>query len=86
MAIWGLRLNPDQHPGLFEAVAGALCASARVCLDRHHTSPTRLSIQLDGDESAEHELDWVKPTQPERNANANHLDAARDGGYAVALL
>jgi hypothetical protein len=86
MTFWALRLNPAQHPGLFEALAGALCASARVCLNRHHTSPTRLSIQLDGDEPAEHELDWANPTQSERNANANHLDAARDGGYAVALV
>ncbi|WP_437737365.1 hypothetical protein [Sorangium sp. So ce1335] len=86
MAVWQLHLRSAMHPGLDEARANALCASARVCMDRHHKSPTKLSVTRDEEPAAEPELAWSEPTQTERNANANQRDATCDGAYAVALV
>jgi hypothetical protein len=86
MDVWQLYLRSAVHPGLDEARANALCASARVCLHRHHHPPTLLSVSRDDAPATQHPLAWSEPTQPERNANANRRDATCDGAYAVALV
>ena len=75
----------EQHPGLTPELSGALCQAARVCMDRHHVSPNAIGVFV---EEVEHsrELFWKPATAVEKNANANTLDATRDGAYALGLL
>jgi hypothetical protein len=82
---WLLHLLHTTHPGLSEQSAGALCASACVCLYRHHISPTRIKVYVDQDPFSPM-ITWKNPTQRDHNSNANRLDATRDGAYAVALI
>lgn len=82
---WNLCLLPADHPGLTEALAASMCASACVCLHRHHESPTRIEVRHDA-RTSEHLLHWSTPTIREKNANRNDIEATRDGAYAVALL
>jgi hypothetical protein len=89
--VWELELPTALHPGLPAGRAMSLCESARVCLHKHHTPPTRLGVEARerggvGRESSEHVLAWAEPSQREHNANLNRRDAARDGAYAVALV
>jgi hypothetical protein len=58
--------------------------AARVCLDRHHTPPSSITIRSD-DGSRVADLIWDAPSERERAAWANALDATRDGAYAVVL-
>jgi hypothetical protein len=37
-----------RHPGLTPAIATTFYEAARVCLDRHHQSPIRFSIEDEG--------------------------------------
>lgn len=83
---WNLCLLPANHPGVTEALAFAMCASACVCLHRHHRTGTRpFQVKVDGSESMQ-SITWSQPTTRERNANRNTDDASRDGGYALTLL
>ena len=88
---WELILLETKHPGLSQACADTYCSSARVCLDVHHSPPTTFRLvhrdgQYGDDLDSRYILGWSKPTQRERNANLNHLDAARDGAYAIAFI
>jgi hypothetical protein len=85
-AAWNLTLTPARHPGLTEAKAVALCATACVCLHRHHRSPTTITTTIDAGPSAEHSVAWAAPTVRDHNANRNAIDASCEGGYAVALM
>lgn len=83
---WNLCLLPANHPGLTEAVALAMCASACVCLHRHHRPGTKaFKVTVDGSAST-HGVTWGRPTTREENVNRNADDASRDGGYALALV
>ena len=73
------------HPGVTPELSGALCQAARVCMNRHHTSPTDLTIEVEAT-AHERELSWELPTPAECNAHANVADATRDGAYALSLL
>jgi hypothetical protein len=73
-----------RHYGLSPEVAAAYNQAARVCLDRHHSSPTLFSIEDDrGDLPVG--IVWLEATARESDAWANRDDATRDGGYLCAL-
>ena len=72
------------HPGLTEVTAGSFCEAACVCLDKFHKSPAQIKVDIDG-ETSKHPLVWDAATQQVRNSQANDIDAARDGAYAVSL-
>ena len=74
----------NSHPGLSNATARAFCASACVCLKRHHAPPKKISIETNNG-SSQHLLVWTEPSQRDLNSNRNRQDATRDGAYAMAL-
>lgn len=84
-ATWTLGLSPETHPGLTLDKAASLCASARVCMSRHHRSPHALEVHIDEAVST-HATSWAAPTAREMRANGNALDATCDGAYAVTLM
>jgi hypothetical protein len=74
----------ENHPGLTPALADALAQAARVCLARHHSSPTDFDIRYRG-RSLSCTITWDSPTTRERAANGNELDATRDAAYSISF-
>lgn len=81
-----LRLEDlhERHPGLTDKLAGALTEAARVCLSRHHSSPTTFDLERN---NADHlaEVEWDDPSPVEQASNANELDATRDAAYSISF-
>lgn len=74
----------SRHPGLTYFLAGCYLESARVCLDRHHTSPKDFALENDGEESTA-VVEWEITDDQIRGAYNNDADATRDGAYLFAL-
>jgi len=74
----------ERHPGLTERVADAFAEAARVCLDRHHTSPILFNIER-AEDSCKGLTAWDATDQRTKLAWANTTDTTRDGAYCVAI-
>lgn len=81
-----LRLSDLEklHIGVSENVAKNYCEAARVCFDRHHSSPQSITLEDNG-ASLTTSLEWESTDSRARNAWANQEEATRDGAYGVAL-
>ena len=79
-----LRGMEHRHPGLTAEVAAAYNQAARVCLDRHHISPARFSIQKEN-RSVLAVVEWGATDQRTRMAWANETDTTELGAYAMVL-
>lgn len=74
----------QHHPGLTKAIANSYTEAARVCLDRHHHSPTDFVLDRSGSRSPV-TVEWEPPGARVRGAWANETDATEAGAYACAL-
>lgn len=74
----------ERHRALTPSVAGSYLEAARVCLDRHHSSPKEFTLEDDTVESIA-KVEWDVTDDRVRVAWANTDDATRDGAYAVAI-
>jgi hypothetical protein len=74
----------DRHPGISEGIALNYSEAVRVCLDRHHTSPTEFSLR-DNRRDDHASVEWILADERTRNAWANRDDATRDGAYGLSL-
>lgn len=74
----------ERHPGLTPAAAEFLHEAARVCLERHHTSPTRVEI-VDAERRNSATVEWSACSERVRAAHANEIDTTENGAYAFAL-
>lgn len=74
----------ERHPGLTRRVADSFAEAARVCLDRHHTSPIPFRIDR-GENSCEAEAAWESTDERTKLAWANTTDTTRDGAYCIAI-
>lgn len=74
----------ERHPGLTQSVAECYFEAARVCLDRHHTSPAEFTVQ-NGTEKSRALVEWEITDARTRGAWANEIDATEMGAYACAL-
>ncbi len=74
----------DRHPGLTPPLAESYLQAARVCLDRHHSSPTEFSIR-DGESGMSAIAVWESADDRTRGAWANEIDTTEAGAYACAL-
>lgn len=72
-----------RHPGLTAAVAITYCEAAAICLQRHHSAPTYISINHTKELVAT--AKWVEPDDSSRRAWANEIDATEAGAYGMAL-
>lgn len=73
-----------RHPGLTDAVGAYYTEAARVCLDRHHQSPTAFQID-NGGVSLSASAEWEPTDERTKNAYANEIDATEAGAYACTL-
>ena len=74
----------ERHYALPLEVAACYHQAARVCLDRHHTSPVEFRIE-DDTGSVPVEVKWDTTDARSRAAWANRDDATRDGGYLCVI-
>lgn len=75
-----------RHPGVTPAIAKCYDEAARVCLDRHHSSPRVFIIRDNGDEQCAI-VEWRITSAGARNAwsGARTNVATETGAYALAL-
>ncbi len=74
----------QRHVGLTEAIADSYAEAARVCLDRHHQSPTDFDLSRRGARSST-VVEWQPSDARVRRAWANEIDTTEAGAYACAL-
>lgn len=79
-----LRDLSARHYGLIECIAGGYEAAARVCLDRHHQSPARVSISRLTAETAAR-IEWERADERTRRALNNEIDTTEAGAYACII-
>lgn len=86
MALYKLPFHSmeHRHPGLTAEVAAAYNQAARVCLDRHHTSPAEFSVQKES-QPVLAMVEWDATDQRTRMAWANETDTTELGAYAMVL-
>jgi hypothetical protein len=65
-------------------IGDAYTEAARVCLDRHHVSPTRFTIEAKA-ETKGAIAKWNPANEREKGAWANEIDATEAGAYGIAL-
>ena len=73
-----------RHAGLTKPIADSYAEAARVCLDRHHQSPTDFDLDRSG-KLSEAVVEWQPPDARTHDAWANETDATEAGAYACAL-
>ena len=74
-----------RHPGLTQAVAGALMEAACVSLDRHHEPPRVFEIHEDAQDSVSTRVDWTPANNRQRAAWNNRNDATEQGACLCAI-
>jgi hypothetical protein len=74
----------ERHRALTPAIAASYLEAARVCLSRHHQSPTDFSLSDNG-EDAVASLEWDAPDNRAIGAWANMIDATEAGAYCCAI-
>jgi hypothetical protein len=74
----------ERHPGLTSAIAENYLEAARVCFDRHHTSPETFTLTIDNNGKII-TVQWEFTDERCQKAWANKDDATRDGAYICAL-
>jgi hypothetical protein len=79
-----LRNLSDRHWGLDPATAMCWLEAARVCLDRHHTSPQEFQLVDDKDVCVA-QVEWDVADARTKDTWNNKDDATRDGAYVCAL-
>ncbi len=74
----------ERHTGLTASLGGVFFEAACVCFGRHHDSPVDVEIHRK-EGSAVCEFAFHPPSELERNAHANVIDATEQGAYGVSL-
>jgi hypothetical protein len=74
----------ERHPGLTPAIAACYHQAARVCLDRHHTTPVDFILQ-ENQEELVIQVEWECTDAQCRAAWANEIDTTEAGAYACTL-
>jgi hypothetical protein len=74
----------ERHPGLTPAVASCYHEAARVCLDRHHSSPISIVVDSEGKQT-QASIHWEAADARCKAAHAYEMKATEEGAYACAL-
>ena len=74
----------QRHYALETSIAKYYLKAARVCLDRHHSSPKTFILDKD-DQKYTANLEWSKANKRTRTGFANRDEATRDGAYICAI-
>lgn len=74
----------ERHPGVTEAIGSSYTEAARVCLDRHHSSPVELAIEGSGSKRSV-VVKWDRTDDRTQAAWANEIETTEFGAYGIAL-
>ena len=74
----------DRHIGVSDGISKFYSEAARVCLDRHHSSPAEFCIK-DNETEVRAIAKWLNSDERTKNAWANEVDATEAGAYGLAL-
>ena len=74
----------QRHTGLTKAIADSYSEAVRVCLARHHRSPTDFDLDRSGTLKGAL-VEWQSPDARTRGAWANETDATEAGASACVL-
>src|SRR6266513_65521 len=74
----------SRHFGVSDGLSRSYFEAARICLDRHHTSPAEFRLQ-DNDEEETASAIWERADERLERAWANKDDATEFGAYALAI-
>ena len=80
----GARLLASRHTGVTPGLSDCYSEAARVCLDRHHLSPTDFAV-MHGSEAQEAQTKWDASDERLKHGWANETDATEAAAYALAL-
>lgn len=73
-----------RHPGLTKPIGDSYVEAAAVCLNRHHSSPTEMAAECNG-QSVNCVAQWAEPDTRTLRAWANDIDTTEAGAYGVSL-
>ncbi|MEO0804062.1 MAG: hypothetical protein AAFY57_17575 [Cyanobacteria bacterium J06642_2] len=79
-----LKNIADRHQALTPPIAGSYLEAARVCLDRHYSSPKEFTLENNQVESIA-KVEWEAADSRVQAAWANTDDATEAGAYALAI-
>jgi hypothetical protein len=74
-----------RHPGVPAGLSESFREVTSVCLQRHHTSPTKWQVEVWKASDVQYLVEWTEPSDGMRRGYGNSDDATRDGAYAMAL-
>ena len=74
----------ERHPGLTTATAASHTEALRICLDRHHCSPTRFELVSNG-QTLSTKVRWTPVDGRAQSAWGNRIDTTEAGAYACIL-
>jgi len=74
----------ERHRGLTPSQAGGYQEAAAVCLSRHHSPPTPVTLSDNGGESSTL-VSWTVPDDRMQDAWANRTDTTEAGAYGCVL-
>lgn len=84
LSVLPLDSMDERHPGLTPALAASNLEAARVCLDRHHLSPTEFT--LENEDGITHvAVVWDRPDDRCWRAWANEIDTTEAGASACVI-
>ena len=75
----------QRHDGLTEALAEMYTEAARVCLDRHHRSPTEFNLHRGDGVHLAAVVKWQQADERVRRAYGNDIEATEFGACASVL-
>lgn len=73
----------ERHPGVTRAVSDSYLEAARVCLDRHHSSPVDFVLRRES--LVDVRAEWTATDERTKRAWANETDTTEAGAYCIAL-
>ncbi|MEK7806123.1 MAG: hypothetical protein AAB528_00165, partial [Chloroflexota bacterium] len=74
----------ERHRALTPPIAASYLEAARVCLSRHHQSPTEFSLSDNGIGGVA-EVEWIAPDDRISDAWANKTDTTEAGAYCCVI-
>ncbi len=75
----------DRHPGLTPPIADSLCEAASICLSRHLSPPSEITLH-NNDSSKLYSVEWPEPDLRTTRAWANDINATELGACGVSLV
>ncbi len=75
----------QRHPGVSPGFGLSLLEAASICLDRHHTPPTSISVRAEWAKENTYGVGWPVPTTAVRASYDDERPTTEAGAYCVTI-